>query len=227
MASLLLILLLLKTADRTTSSTRMDLMESNITKHEYFEGESVLPEPHFDEEATLLSARPVVSLQKIREKRSERRLAVGAAMLASLLVGALGATFVYKQRGQKQATAIVDTAVPGADGMTVEKSDPASVLAVSGGDLTSGVLPKTKPEDRKESANSGTFAGELSRSETRRTRSIRRAADNELRRTERIEERRFRRESEGQARVETRARKGKPTDGLLRIREIFEGSPRP
>jgi hypothetical protein len=204
----------------------MTLMESNITKHQYSDGDSILPQPHFDEEATLLSARPVVSLQEIKAgERSGRRLAFGAALVFSLLVGALGASFVYKQRGQKQATAIVDTAIPGAEGITVEKSVPEPVLAESAGELTSGGLREAKPVNDKESVSSGTFAGELSKLEAKRKRPIHQAAENELRRAERIEERRFRRGSEGQARVETRGRK--VTDGLLRIREIFVGPPRP
>jgi len=104
-------------------------MESNNINQEYFEGAVSLDEPHFDEEATVLSARPVVPLQEIKaEEQSRKRLIVGLAMACSLTMGALAATLVYKQRGEGQSTAI-STAVPGAAGIVV--NDPASSSATS------------------------------------------------------------------------------------------------
>ena len=74
-------------------------MESDITSQGYFNGDLQLAEPHFDEEATLLSARPVVPLEEIMvEARSRRRLVIGLAMVGSLVMGALGATLIYKQQ---------------------------------------------------------------------------------------------------------------------------------
>src|SRR5882724_7342546 len=85
-------------------------MESNIKNQRSSGADLHLAEPHFDEEATLLSARPVVPLCEVRETRSGRRLALGLAMAISVMAGALGATLIYKQSGQKQATGIVETA---------------------------------------------------------------------------------------------------------------------
>src|SRR5258705_9508084 len=85
-------------------------MESNIKNQQCSGVDLHLAEPHFDEEATLLSARPVVPLREVRpETRSGRRSALGLAMAISVMAGALGATLIYKQRGQKQA-GIVETA---------------------------------------------------------------------------------------------------------------------
>ena len=75
-------------------------MESNITEPEHFSNDA-LTEPHFDEEATMLSARPVVPLEEIRaETNSRRRLAFGLSILVALVIGALGATLIYKHRQQ-------------------------------------------------------------------------------------------------------------------------------
>jgi len=184
-----------------------------------------LSEPHFDEEATLLSAQPVVPLEEIvAEERSGKRLMFGVAMVFSLIVGALGGTLIYKQRGHKQSTAIVDTAVPGADGIAVDESVPVSPVAEQASAAGSGVLPessavpaetKTVPSRslRTESSTVGTKGRKLASMEDER----------ELRRAERIEARRLRRKSEREEARRYRER----TDDVLRIREIFEGSRRP
>jgi hypothetical protein len=51
--------------------------------------------------------------------------------------------------------------------------------------------------------------------------------EKELRRAERMEERRLKRAADREAKREARGRKSGSSDDLLRIREIFEGSPRP
>src|SRR4029077_18052992 len=113
------------------------LMESNIINEEYFEDAGPLSEPHFDEEATLLSARPVVPLEEIKaEERSQKRLIVGLAMACSLTMGALATTLIYKQRGQAQSAAI-NTAVPGAAGIVVDDPvSPSATEEVGGGAIS-------------------------------------------------------------------------------------------
>jgi hypothetical protein len=196
-------------------------MESNITNREYFEGGLPLAEPHFDDEATLLSARPVVPLQEIRaEERSGKRLAVGIAMLFSLLVGALGATLIYKQRGQKQATAIVDTAVPGVEGMAVDElgsRDAEPDRAKATGTIQEAGSPSVDEAH-------GSSLPKPSSLETTRRHEV---SEKELRIAEGHESRRLKRESTREAQKEARGRRSKSSDDLLRIREIFEGSPRP
>ena len=201
-------------------------MESNISNQQYFNGAAPLTEPHFDEEATLLSARPVVPLQKIKSKeRSRQRLVFGAAIVSALMVGALGATLIYKQRGQEPPTALVSTAVPGAAGIAVDE-------AVSSPSIAEAVATATLPE-----AGTGTVDEKavpwVSRSpaapvvETKRKRSMRQQLDQgELRRAERIDLHGFRSRSEREAQRES-GRKRKSSDDLLRIREIFEGPSRP
>jgi hypothetical protein len=193
-------------------------MESSITNREYFEGEP-LAEPHFDDEATLLSARPVVPLQEIRaEERSGKRLAVGAAMVFSLLVGAVGATLIYKQRGQRQATAIVNAAVPGVDGLAVDEPDTS--VAEDAQDAATGILEEAdSPRADKALASPAAKSASVETSK-------RHQLERELLRAQRNESRRLKHESARRAQEE-RGRRSKSSDDLLRIREIFEGSPRP
>ena len=200
-------------------------MESDITSQGYFNEDLQLAEPHFDEEATLLSARPVVPLKEIMvEARSRRRLVIGLAMVGSLVMGALGATLIYKQRGQQPSTAIVSGAVPGAAGIAFD--EPA--LAEGVGGATTGALPEagaTTIDKKPVPWNSRRAATEV---ETKRRKpSAQQVDERELSREERFERWRLRRRSEREAWREAGGRQRKSADDLLRIREIFEGPSRP
>ena len=187
--------------------------------------EMPLSEPHFDEEATLLSAQPVVPLQEIvAEKRSGKRLMFGVAMVFSLIVGALGGTLIYKQRGHKQSTAIVDSAVPGAAGIVVDESVPVSPVAEQASAAGTGTLPESSAVPALiKSVPSRSLRAGSSRVVTQETKLASVEDERELRRADRIEARRLRRRSE---REEARRYRDR-TDDVLRIREIFEGSRRP
>lgn len=202
-------------------------MEPDIINEEYFEGGVPLGEPHFDEEATLLSARPVVPLQEIKAERSRKRLILGFAMACSLIMGALAATLIYKQRGQAQSAAI-STAVPGAAGIIVD--DPLSPPANEqvGGGVT-GVLSEagetTVEKKSVPSVSSGTASTAV---ELQQKKNLPEPLEEpELSRAERIEARRLRRRLERQARRESLGRPRRTSDDLLRIRDIFEGPSRP
>ena len=203
-------------------------MESNNINQEYFEGAAPLGEPHFDEEATVLSARPVVPLQEIKaEEQSRKRLIVGLAMACSLTMGALAATLIYKQRGEGQSTAI-STAVPGAAGTVV---DPASSPATAG--VGGGAVADTLPEGgattaEKKSVPSVSSSIASTAVELQRKKNLPEQAEElEVTRAERIDSRRLRRRLERQAWRESGARQRKTSDDLLRIRDIFEGPTRP
>lgn len=186
-------------------------MESNITDQQYLAADLQLSEPHFDEEATVLSARPVVPLHEVRTgARSSRRLGFGLAILVALLVGAFGATLIYQQRGQKEEEAIAEPAssisepavqegpVAGASGSAVDLNGSAPSFAVNtDAGTTRPPLYAPAQENKRE-----------------------------MRRAERIEARRER-EAERQTNRDARGHKNQPSDDLLRIREIFEGSRRP
>jgi hypothetical protein len=199
-------------------------METNIVNEEYFEDELPLGEPHFDEEATLLSARPVVPLQEINaEEQSRKRLIVGLAMACSLMMGALVATLIYKRGGQAQSAAI-STAVPGAAGNLVD--DPATP-EVGGG--ATGVLTQGDATTvEKKSAPSVSRSAESIAVESQQKKNLPQQLDEQdLSRDERIEARRLRRRLDRQARRESSGRSRRTSDDLLRIRDIFEGPSRP
>ena len=188
------------------------LMESNIKNQQSSGADLHLSEPHFDEEATLLSARPVVPLHDVSPKTlSERRLVLGLAMTISVMAGVLGATLIYKQRGQKQATGTVETATE------VSEPKPQPLSGVGG---ANSELPASAPSV-SENLN------DVATREVRSAGDITQARKAAQLRAERMEARRLRRDAEREAKRETRGHKGQSSSDLLRIREIFEGSPRP
>ena len=202
-------------------------MESNIAHNEGL-GAEPPPEPHFDEEATLLSARPVVPLHDVRaEARSARRLTFAVTIIVSLLVGAAGATLIYK-RGQKQTATIVETSSPVSE-QSVHESAPMIEPSRGAANSHAAAPPAAENTDQvvaSQSPNAGAStsskkpmpipqSGESSK------------AEREMLSTQRVEARHLRRRALRAARREARGRNGQPADDLLRIREIFEGSPRP
>lgn len=217
----------------------MELMETNITEQRYFGGDLQLAAPHFNEEATVLAARPVVPLEDIRETnakaRSARHLVLGLSIVVSLMIGALGATLIYKQRGQEPAAAIVYAAVPGSGASANDSAASATGEArkdVAEADVWDGSSPAKdqKPEARiaRKVEQPGVSRRVASVKATKKQEEPRYQADErEMRRAERVEARRLRRGAEREAHRETRGRQNTSAGDLLRIREIFEGPRRP
>ncbi|MCA1573117.1 MAG: hypothetical protein LC770_00955, partial [Acidobacteria bacterium] len=82
-------------------------MEKNysLTDHSAL-SQRALSMPHFDEDATLLSARPVVPLHRVKvETRSKRHVIFGLTILTAILVGAISATLLLMQSGQNSQSA--------------------------------------------------------------------------------------------------------------------------
>jgi len=199
-------------------------MESNTTQEQYFGNELPLVEPHFDEEATLLSAQPVVPLRQIKsEERARKGLILGAIIACSLAVGGLGAAFIYKRSGQESSTAVVSQAAPGAAGIS---PDEPVAKAVEGG--AAGISPETvtAPEPRK-SVTPVSHRAVATVVDTKRKRPLPpQIQERDLTQAEPIDEWRLRRRSEREAWRESR-RRPRRSDDLLRIRDIFEGRSRP
>ena len=205
-------------------------MESNTSEQPYLADD--LSEPHFDEEATVASARPVVPLEEIRAASSSRkRITFGLAILAALIIGALGATFVYKQRNPNPEAAIVDTAVTETEAKPEDleqaKLDDLKIEDGAGGAIA---------EDLAEARDSAPVVERAPGKPVVRKAEVVRNAEpvrprlpevdsKEIRRAERKEARRLRR-AERLAGREGLGRR-RQTDDVLRIREIFEGSRRP
>ncbi|HEY3038781.1 MAG TPA: hypothetical protein VGJ66_08590 [Pyrinomonadaceae bacterium] len=219
-------------------------MESNVTDQQYFGADLQLSEPHFDEEATLLSARRVVPLGDVRpQARSGTRLAFGLSIVLAVMAGAFGASIIYKQRGQKQATAIVETGsrnpepvVPDGQSLSSVSGGTTSDLHASASSTSEDIEDLVTGDGRKNAAatkarkptppfSQSAKSGQAN--ETWQDGAGNLGDEKELRRFERIEARRLKRNAEREARREARGQKSRASDDLWRIREIFEGSPRP
>lgn len=196
--------------------------------------------PHFDEEATLQSARPVVPLLEVKTAaRSKRRLLMGGALFVAATLGALTASLIYSQRAQPQdasATATLpDSSKSASDGFVspsgeaTGSSQNANESAAPVSEFT-GVNTATVGADvnsRNSVKGKQTAQGSRVRKQPDRVVSPAEILDRddqisadevEMRREQRREARRLRRE---------RRVNGRPDAGLTRIREIFEGTPRP
>jgi len=194
-----------------------------------------LAEPHFDDEATLLSARPVVPLREVEARgRSRKTLIYGLTMTLAVVAGALGATVVYRQRHQAQQTAIMKTEVF-APVFTAVPPAVSEAGAEGSAAVQPGVVESTKPthpssqiagadttrlEDNATDVPANDRAGQ---SETRQGDASQRREPRAMRRSEQL-----RRIRAGERELGREARGERPAArDLLRIREIFEGSPRP
>ena len=190
--------------------------------------------PHFDEDATLLSARPVVPLRELKgQTRSRRPLIFGLTIVAAILTGAITATLLLIQNNrssQKATEAVWDQPVApssGVSGGSTAESNDATVLT-----SVPEKAPQTKAllaardssprstKRRQSAAVPGSFVNpdQVGRPDDERDQGF--EDERELRRAER-------RESRREARRERRRQLEQNVDDLLRIREIFEGSPRP
>lgn len=105
-------------------------MESNIADQQSWSADSVLSQPHFDEKATLLSARPVVPISKLSARRGfSRKWVFGFALTGMLLLG-ISATSLYYSRFTT------------AESQPIPEPDPASSL-IQG--FASGLVAPDEP----------------------------------------------------------------------------------
>lgn len=192
--------------------------------------EGTLTLPHFDDEATVQSARPVVPLHEVRKaSRSKRSLILGAALCLSAFVGAVAASLVYSnraQRAEQSATAASPAAAQeSAAGFTTPSGEvsgaivnPDEAVAVDTEAATAGLEVQNSTRVSRQPLKN-TRVPHPVESVVRPQPQDREATEEEIRREERREARRLRRER--------RINERRTGDGLTRIREIFEGSPRP
>ncbi len=199
--------------------------------------EEPLTLPHFDDEATVQSARPVVPLEEVRRaSRSKQKMLLGAALCLAAIVGAVTASFVFSNRQQSLEGSAATTnpessqeASTGfippsgeASGATVDPDDTVAVDTAANTDRSSDGIevqpssPVSRPQPIRNSRLSKPVERVISTPEP--DAEDRDAEERAARREERREERRAAR------RLRRERRAG---DGLTRIREIFEGSPRP
>jgi len=92
-----------------------------------------LPPPHFDDEATIATARQVVPIERARVREFWRKLrAVLPLLLAAMLCGALGATAVnYYERKPGEQQPRAQQSAPSASVQAISEPSPAAVAVSS------------------------------------------------------------------------------------------------
>jgi len=208
-------------------------MERQILQSDYHSTEP----PHFDEEWTLLTARPVVPLEKLVTTRTKRRVKLIGLFAAALMLGAVSALAVVSfERShvvspvavgdeeqqpaapaqEQEAVTSTETNIPDANPST--STDVAPTTAVK---TVAVVHAKTKAAERREEEKPSTPQSDKeANNDVDSSDKPRAVLFDEFRGG--WEERRARRIR----RQERRAAGGRRGRDLLRIDEIFEG-PRP
>jgi hypothetical protein len=207
-------------------------MQSEITNADT---RSDLTEPHFDDEATVLSARQVVPLDEVPSYESPqtrglgRRWMFAAIVLGSLLLGIVGGAgyYSYLNRRPAQVLANPDELDAGVEGISTEPAGVANVRTQTPAPPLSDIAPvelsdKEISESLKEPAD---YPDQTRRPVARRVGVITFPSNRdeeqirEERKAARREEKRRRRELERESR--------RSRNDLTRIREIFEGPQKP
>ncbi len=206
-------------------------MESNITDQSTWISDSPLAEPHFDQEATLLSARPVVPIDQVSVKAGVSRVWLLGFGLAGVLLVAMSATALYYSRPavtQSQPVPAVDTLSSGVEGL---ESDTADHNALDSGKVAQPDLQPPRMTTTARTSPSSTTSPNRSANPAANRPPDRAVAGDQAPAYDEAEDRDERRAARRAAKEEQRAnrqrRRGKRGDDLRRIREIFEGPTRP
>jgi hypothetical protein len=195
-------------------------MDSNIEDRRDSDGNLLLGEPHFEEEATLLSAQPVVPLERVAsERRLSRRMSFGIAIISSLALGALAAKLIYRSGGNEQPAAVVSEAARDNAGLASGPT-PAPIAEARGG--STEVLQRATDVDGQSKPRT-LVRQEPKEVKPRKLLPLPRA-EREARRNQEFENDQ---KATRERRKEARRHQSRTADGLSRIREIFEGPARP
>ena len=188
--------------------------------------------PHFDDEVTIQSARPVVPLHEVeRASRTKNRLLLGGALCIAAVVGFFAASFVSQPRPVQDSTTAITNETLSADfvapsseagGATVNANEAIALdseAKTTGSDLPiESEGPSVHQPQPRNTRSERKVEKEISARQVNESDDQNVAIDEEFRR-ERREARRLRRER--------RVNERRAGDETTRIREIFEGSPRP
>ena len=221
-----------------------------MERQQIIETQNVYPsEPHFDEERTLLSARPVVPLAELNAKAGSRRwLLLTGGIAFAILLGAAAAVLIVRLEQRRVEPAISVSSKPANTQQSENVRAPVDTSDVSSPNDTANTLSSGPPVTPLESHQVEKVAmAQKTNDSSRRpdavaagseivhqlpassiadpttegaTQSI---SDREGSREQRWEERRSRREASRAPRDNNRD----PSSDLFRIREVFEGTRRP
>ena len=166
-----------------------------------------LSTPHFDDETTLLSARPVVPFHELAERTPRRRLYFGAGLLIAAMIGVLGGIF-YARMAETPELRSETPAAP-----TALQED--LVSTTDAGDSAEEESPKAESAEDAVVPDATTPPSvERAPKMPRPHRNPKRIVDKSASRPARTVWR-------------ERRRHRQTSDDLFRIEEIFEGSSRP
>jgi hypothetical protein len=222
------------------------IMESSITDQQSLDADLQITEPHFDEEATVLSARPVVPIRTVTANpRFKRSWALGLALTGALSIGVIATALYYTRLKTETLTgADSQTISAGAEASsTVSDSANATPESVDGGAATPATIPpvgskaSARVVEKVRSVEPATRAKSSAEISTKAVapRPVDRPVnvDDELRIPAQYDQR----EEDARAarRAERRERKrrerdergSRSSDQVLRIREIFDGRRKP
>ena len=125
-------------------------MESTNTNQQFWSPESPVAQPHFDDEATLLSARPVVPIEKIAVKTGfPPPWVLGFALAGALFLG-MAATAIYFSQFRTtgpQPVSSVDTLSSGAEGVAAKSIASEPVTKTTDSTVDSNTPAKSQISD--------------------------------------------------------------------------------
>ena len=213
----------------TVTNSLYSIMQSKTTQQDFAVPKAPVTSPHFDQEATLLSARPVVPIDELSNKpHISRRWLVGFGLAGMLLIGVSATVLYYSRFGRSESQPIhnsetLSSGIEGFASNSVDEPPKARLETVQPPSLPRDPerSATAKPDKVTNSANPGTKASRRRSAEM----VVDESADSED--DTREERRAARREAKEQKRADRRWRTGRRSDGVLRIRDIFEGPPRP
>jgi hypothetical protein len=206
---------------------------SDITDQQSFGADLPLPEPHFDDEATVLSARPVVPLKRVVARaRFNRALVVGLTFAGAVVLGMLAAGIYYSRLNgnSSKAMANAETIQSGVQARATETDHPKTPPAAP-----TRILVEPGTSVRVSSADPAPIEAPETSSEAPKKPVARRVAvltfgqSSAGDRDRGDQERRQARKEEKERKRDTKRenQEHKSSRDLLRIREIFEGPQKP
>jgi hypothetical protein len=208
-------------------------MKSNVTDERFWSSYSSPSEPHFEDEATLLSARPVVPIRELTSKAGfSRRWVFGLAVAGALLLGVSATAFYYTRFPTMDGLSVVSIETVSADAQGVASELPSlNELPEATGTIESTDFFADSNKSAKLKTAASSRQHNLSRDRLKKPAHRRQSPVIDQRvdyENETSEQRReARRDAQERKREIREGRAERRSDEVLRIREIFEGPARP
>jgi len=185
-----------------------------------------LAEPRFVDEATLLSARPVIPIAALEAKsRLRRHLTLFLAVITSMLFGAAAAVIViHLERGADAGRAQVESspAEPHGSSTSPNQADASASTGSNTVSIDSSAAVAADPPDLPRIGRKQTeFSSSRNRHPITPGASVIKRTTEEAPQTERRERR------VSDAEHVLRSRRSRTTEDIFRVQEIFEGPSKP